>query len=175
MKLSRNRFPHLAAGAAALPFASRVAGKLYAEVMETQLWQSNVGIAEFGQHNLHHLGSVCANNSDSDVLAKKSADQRMRHKCVRSAVMETQLWRSECRNRRTRTEQPSSPRFRVCANNSDSDVLAKKSADQRMRHKCIRSAELGAGQVYRCPMSSASPKCYNRRRCAQNPLQVRFA
>jgi hypothetical protein len=67
MKLSRNRFPHLAAGAAALPFASRVAGKLYAEVMETQLWRSNVGIAEFGQHNLHHLGSVCANNSDSDV------------------------------------------------------------------------------------------------------------
>jgi hypothetical protein len=59
MKLSRNRFPHLAAGAAALPFASRVAGKLYAEVMETQLWRSNVGIAEFGQHNLHHLGSVC--------------------------------------------------------------------------------------------------------------------
>jgi hypothetical protein len=94
MKLSRNRFPHLAAGAAALPFASRVAGKLYAEVMETQLWRSNVGIAEFGQHNLHHLGSVCANNSDSDVSAKKSADQRMRHKCVRSAVMETQLWRS---------------------------------------------------------------------------------
>jgi hypothetical protein len=120
MKLSRNRFPHLAAGAAALPFASRVAGKLYAEVMETQLWQSNVGIAEFGQHNLHHLGSVCANNSDSDVSAKKSADQRM-------------------------------------------------------RHKCVRSAELGAGQAHRCPMSSASSKCYNRRRCAQNPLQVRFA
>jgi hypothetical protein len=31
--------------------------KLYAEVMETQLWRPNVGIAELGEHNLYHLGS----------------------------------------------------------------------------------------------------------------------
>ena len=31
--------------------------KLYAEVMETQLWRPNVGIAELGKHNLYHLGS----------------------------------------------------------------------------------------------------------------------
>src|SRR5262249_26127451 len=30
--------------------------KLYAEVMETQLWRPNVGIAELGEHNLYHLG-----------------------------------------------------------------------------------------------------------------------
>ena len=30
--------------------------KLYAEVMETQLWRPNVGIAELGKHNLYHLG-----------------------------------------------------------------------------------------------------------------------
>jgi len=30
--------------------------KLYAEIMETQLWRSNVGIAELGKHNLYHLG-----------------------------------------------------------------------------------------------------------------------
>ena len=31
--------------------------KLYAEVMETQPWRPNVGIAELGEHNLYHLGS----------------------------------------------------------------------------------------------------------------------
>ena len=31
--------------------------KLYAEVMETQLWRPNVGIAELGKDNLYHLGS----------------------------------------------------------------------------------------------------------------------
>jgi phenylpyruvate tautomerase PptA (4-oxalocrotonate tautomerase family) len=30
--------------------------KLYAEVMETQPWRPNVGIAELGEHNLYHLG-----------------------------------------------------------------------------------------------------------------------
>jgi len=30
--------------------------RLYAEVMETQLWRPNVGIAELGEHNLYHLG-----------------------------------------------------------------------------------------------------------------------
>ena len=30
--------------------------KLYAHVMETQLWRPNVGIAEIGAHNLYHLG-----------------------------------------------------------------------------------------------------------------------
>ena len=30
--------------------------ELYAEVMETQLWRPNVGIAELGKHNLYHLG-----------------------------------------------------------------------------------------------------------------------
>jgi hypothetical protein len=30
--------------------------KLYAEVMETQLWRPNVGIADLGEHNLYHLG-----------------------------------------------------------------------------------------------------------------------
>ena len=30
--------------------------KLYADVMETQLWRPNVGIAELGEHNLYHLG-----------------------------------------------------------------------------------------------------------------------
>ena len=29
---------------------------LCAEVMETQLWLPNVGIAEVGEHNLYHLG-----------------------------------------------------------------------------------------------------------------------
>src|SRR6266481_4120028 len=32
--------------------------KLYAEIMETQLWRSNVGIAELGKHNLYHRVSV---------------------------------------------------------------------------------------------------------------------
>src|SRR5262249_22868621 len=31
--------------------------KLYAEVMETQLWRPNVGIAELASHNLYHFGS----------------------------------------------------------------------------------------------------------------------
>src|SRR3981081_1910109 len=31
--------------------------KLYAAVMETQLWRPNVGIAELGENNLYHLGS----------------------------------------------------------------------------------------------------------------------
>jgi hypothetical protein len=31
--------------------------KLYADVMETQLWRPNVGIAELGEDNLYHLGS----------------------------------------------------------------------------------------------------------------------
>jgi hypothetical protein len=31
--------------------------QLYAEVMETQLWRPNVGIAELGEHNLYLLGS----------------------------------------------------------------------------------------------------------------------
>jgi phenylpyruvate tautomerase PptA (4-oxalocrotonate tautomerase family) len=31
--------------------------KLYAEIMETQLWRPNVGIAELGQNNLYHLSS----------------------------------------------------------------------------------------------------------------------
>src|SRR3979490_3463274 len=31
--------------------------KLYADVMETQLWRPNVGIAELGENNLYHLGS----------------------------------------------------------------------------------------------------------------------
>src|SRR5882724_6501078 len=30
--------------------------KLYAEVMETQLWRPNVGIAELGADDLYHLG-----------------------------------------------------------------------------------------------------------------------
>ncbi len=30
--------------------------KLYAEVMETQLWRPNIGIAELGKDNLYHLG-----------------------------------------------------------------------------------------------------------------------
>jgi hypothetical protein len=31
--------------------------RLYADLMETQLWRPNVGIAELGQGNLYHLGS----------------------------------------------------------------------------------------------------------------------
>src|SRR5882757_1851688 len=31
--------------------------KLYADLMETQLWRPNVGITELGQGNLYHLGS----------------------------------------------------------------------------------------------------------------------
>ena len=31
--------------------------KLYAEVMETQTWRPNVGIAELGADNLYHLGA----------------------------------------------------------------------------------------------------------------------
>src|SRR6267142_6834872 len=31
--------------------------KLYADVMETQLWRPNVGIAELGEDNLFHLGA----------------------------------------------------------------------------------------------------------------------
>jgi phenylpyruvate tautomerase PptA (4-oxalocrotonate tautomerase family) len=31
--------------------------KLYADLMETQLWRPNVGIAELGHGNLYHLGS----------------------------------------------------------------------------------------------------------------------
>jgi len=31
--------------------------KLYAEVMQTQLWRPNVGIAELGKDNLYHLGA----------------------------------------------------------------------------------------------------------------------
>ena len=31
--------------------------KLYADIMETQLWRPNVGIAELGEHNLYHLGA----------------------------------------------------------------------------------------------------------------------
>src|SRR5260370_1848610 len=31
--------------------------ELYAEVMETQVWRANVGIAELGKDNLYHLGS----------------------------------------------------------------------------------------------------------------------
>jgi hypothetical protein len=31
--------------------------KLYADVMETQLWRPNVGIAELGEDNLYYLGS----------------------------------------------------------------------------------------------------------------------
>ena len=31
--------------------------KLYADVMETQLWRPNVGIAELGEDNLYHLGT----------------------------------------------------------------------------------------------------------------------
>jgi hypothetical protein len=30
---------------------------LYAEIMETQLWRPNVGIAELGKDNLYHLGA----------------------------------------------------------------------------------------------------------------------
>ena len=30
--------------------------RLYAEVMQTQLWRPNVGIAELGEDNLFHLG-----------------------------------------------------------------------------------------------------------------------
>ena len=30
--------------------------KLYAEVMQTQSWRPNVGIAELGEGNLFHLG-----------------------------------------------------------------------------------------------------------------------
>jgi phenylpyruvate tautomerase PptA (4-oxalocrotonate tautomerase family) len=32
--------------------------KLYADVMETQLWRTNVGFAELGRDNLFHLGSA---------------------------------------------------------------------------------------------------------------------
>src|SRR5712664_2461006 len=31
--------------------------ELYADLMETQLWRPNVGIAELGENNLYHLGS----------------------------------------------------------------------------------------------------------------------
>jgi phenylpyruvate tautomerase PptA (4-oxalocrotonate tautomerase family) len=31
--------------------------RLYAEVMQTQLWRPNVGIAELGEDNLFHLGA----------------------------------------------------------------------------------------------------------------------
>ena len=31
--------------------------ELYADLMETQLWRPNVGIAELGKDNLYHLGS----------------------------------------------------------------------------------------------------------------------
>src|SRR5258706_13908675 len=31
--------------------------QLYAEIMETQLWRPNVGIAELGKDNLYHLGA----------------------------------------------------------------------------------------------------------------------
>src|SRR5260221_4344876 len=31
--------------------------KLYAEIMETQPWRPNVGIAELGKDNLYHLGA----------------------------------------------------------------------------------------------------------------------
>lgn len=31
---------------------------IYAEVMQTQLWRPNIGIAELGENNLFHLGDV---------------------------------------------------------------------------------------------------------------------
>jgi phenylpyruvate tautomerase PptA (4-oxalocrotonate tautomerase family) len=40
--------------------ASRLC-KLYAEVMETQPWRPNVGIAELGKDNLYHLGPMVLN------------------------------------------------------------------------------------------------------------------
>ena len=36
--------------------------KLYAEVMETQLWRPNVGIAELGKDNLYHLATALSRN-----------------------------------------------------------------------------------------------------------------
>src|ERR1700730_5435707 len=36
--------------------AARVC-RLYADVMQTQLWRPNVGIAELGEDNLFHLGA----------------------------------------------------------------------------------------------------------------------
>jgi len=32
--------------------------KLYADIMETQLWRPNIGIAELGKDNLYHIGPV---------------------------------------------------------------------------------------------------------------------
>jgi len=37
--------------------------KLYADLMETQLWRPNVGIAELGKDNLYHLGPTASNPS----------------------------------------------------------------------------------------------------------------
>jgi hypothetical protein len=39
--------------------------KLYADVMETQLWRPNVGIAELGEDDLCHLGSDCISSNPS--------------------------------------------------------------------------------------------------------------
>lgn len=54
--------------------------RLYAEVMQTQLWRPNVGIAELGADNLFHLGEDSL-ESITMVLAEirrgRSLDQRL--------------------------------------------------------------------------------------------------
>ena len=53
---------------------------LYADVMQTQLWRPNVGIAELGQQNLFHLGD---NGLESitmvlvEIRRGRSLDQRL--------------------------------------------------------------------------------------------------
>jgi phenylpyruvate tautomerase PptA (4-oxalocrotonate tautomerase family) len=54
--------------------------RIYAEVMQTQLWRPNVGIAELGEDNLFHLGEDGL-ESITMVLAEirrgRSLDQRL--------------------------------------------------------------------------------------------------
>src|SRR5262245_1815087 len=55
--------------------------KLYAEVMETQLWRPNVGIAELGSHNLiTSVRGCCAN----PCRAGRETKHRLRRLCLRT-------------------------------------------------------------------------------------------
>jgi phenylpyruvate tautomerase PptA (4-oxalocrotonate tautomerase family) len=54
--------------------------RLYAEVMQTQLWRPNVGIAELGEDNLFHLGDAGLEPITmvlAEIRRGRSLDQRL--------------------------------------------------------------------------------------------------
>ena len=54
--------------------------RLYAEVMQTQLWRPNVGIAELGEDNLFHLGADGLESITMvlvEIRRGRSLDQRL--------------------------------------------------------------------------------------------------